>query len=148
LDGTEGTLGITALSTARTITLGCLEIDGLTSAPIDRIAVTDSSNTAASSLTATTATLSQASQMALAIFVNDSANSLDVSSRTWSNSFVEFADRDPNDGAPALLLARRNYPASGTPTTTLTYTPTGTDVADEAVLYIVTLKTQNPLPVT
>ena len=84
--------------------------------------------------TGTTDTTSQADELAIAMFIADSGNSVG-SSRTWTNDFTEIAEETGTSGSPYINVATKTLTLAGTVESTCSH-----DGSDESYAVIATFK--------
>lgn len=135
--------------TTRFVTSVALEIENVNqSDPIDQIAMTNGNAATARSITVgPTDNTSQANELALAFWSNDSAQSFGGSPNAtnigWSDGFTEVTNFGANPlvtvgaGAPGLHVASKPLPTIGAVQSTFSYSG-GT--ADESLAFLVTLR--------
>jgi len=111
---------------------------GLTSDPFDVKVEADSGVTAVTSqTTGTTASTTQADELAVAVMATDTGENADTG-RDWTNGFTEFGfSFDPGAGQAGLSIADKVLSAIGTVETTFSTT----DVGDQMWASVATFKT-------
>lgn len=107
-----------------------------TSDVVDVTSVNDTNDVAATSVsTGTTGATSNAEELAMAILIADSGNSMETG-RAWTNGFNIIAHVTDTSGSPAINIATKNLSSVGTQETTFSTTGIG----DEMYAMLITFK--------